>query len=167
MAFQNPTIAEFQAYFNRDFPYGNADLTTVNDTDIQKALIQTQNTLNIRLFPNQNIFTQGSLLLSAHFLVENLRTSAQGIAGKFPWLDASKSAGGVSNTFQIPDRILENPELAILADTRYGTQFLYLVLPLLSGVMFSVQGGTIGPVNGIFSGPFGAIGPWGSSTRIC
>ncbi len=161
MAYTNPDLTAFQAYFNRDFPYGNADLTTVNDADVNKAISQMENTINPMLFPTQNVYTQGALLLSAHYLVMNLRASAQGIAGKFEWLTNAKSVGAVSGGFEIPDRIKANPELAILADTRYGVQFLGLVLPFLTGQMFAVAGGTIGPVNGIFAGPFGRPGRWG------
>lgn len=166
MAYTNPTIADFQAFFNRDFPYqptgSPTDLSFVQDTDIAKALVQQELTVNPLLFPNQNVFTQGTLLLSAHYLVQNLRAASQGIAGKFEWITNSKSIDKVSAGFSIPDRILENPEFAYLADTRYGTQFLMLVLPLLTGQMFTVAGTTVGPVNGIFSGPYGRPGPWGS-----
>lgn len=162
MAYINPTVGDFQAYFNRDFPYGNADLTTVNDVDITKALSLQQNLINPTLFTNQNVYSQGALLLAAHFLVQNLRASAQGIAGKFEWLNNSKSVGAVSSSFAIPERLMENPEFAMLVSTVYGTQFLYMVLPLLTGQMFAVAGGTVlaGPNGGMFTGPYGAIGPW-------
>lgn len=163
MAYSDPTISDFQAYFNRDFPYGNVDLTTVNDTDVNKALISQQNTINPGLFVNQNLYTQGALLLAAHYLVMNLRNSAQGIAGQYLWLTASKSVGPVSSAYSIPERILENPELALLAGTAYGAQYLAMIIPYLTGVMFPVAGGTIGPVDGIFSGPFGRPGPWGGN----
>lgn len=159
--YTDPTLSDFKAYFNRDFPYGNADLTTVNDVDIGKALSAQQNTINPFLFNTQNIYFQGALLLAAHYLVQNLRASSQGIAGKFDWLTSAKSVSAVSSSFAIPDRLLENPELAMLVSTSYGTQFLYLILPLLTGQMFSVQGGPVGPISGIFSGPFGQVGPWG------
>lgn len=158
--YAQPTVNEFQGYFNRDFPYGNVDLTTVQDADITKALTQQQNTINPGLFPTQNVYTQGALLLAAHYLVMNLRAASQGIAGKFDWLENSKSVGSVSASYSIPDRMMENPELAILATTAYGAQFLWLVLPYLTGQMFAVADGTVGPRNGIFSGPFGRPGPW-------
>ena len=164
--YTQPTVASFQAYFNRDFPYGNSDLTTVQDADINKAISMMENSINPRLFSNQNIYTQGALLLSAHYLVQNLRASSQGIAGKFEWLNTGKGVGAVNSQFQIPDRLLENPELAMLSSTYYGVQFLYIVLPLLTGQMFAVQGATVGPVNGIFSGPYGQIGPWNQTGSI-
>lgn len=162
MAYTDPTIADFKAYFDRDFPFGNADMTTVRDIDVNKALSQQQNTINPNLFPGQNIYTQGALLLSAYFLVQNLRTSSQGVASKFDWTTQSKTVGPVSSSFEIPERILENPELAIYAANGYGVQYLQMILPLLTGQMFSVAGATAGPVDGIFSGPYGRPGPWGA-----
>jgi len=162
-AYTNPDVAAFKAYFNRDFPYGNSDLTTVQDADIAKAQTQQQNLIPQFLFPNQNLYTQGAQLLAAHFLVQNLRASSQGIAGKYEWLNTGKNVGPVGASFQIPDRILENPELAILTSTYYGVQYLYLILPLLTGQMFTVEGATIGGGFGAF-GLYGSLGPWGTGT---
>lgn len=159
-----PSVADFQSYFNRDFPYGNADLTTVNDSDIMKAQIQAQATINPNLFPTQNLYTIGSQLLSAHMLVGNLRASSQGIAGKFNWATNSKSVGAVSESLSIPQRILDNPEFSIYASTTYGVQYLAMVIPLLTGQMFPVQGGTVGLGEGsLFSGVYGQVGPWGGT----
>lgn len=161
MAYLNPTATDFKTYFNRDFPYGNTDLSTIQDADIGKALIAQQNSLNPNLFATQSLYTNGALLLAAHFLVLNLRASSQGIAGKWDWLTNSKSAQAVSASYKIPDRILENPELSILCATTYGTQLVFLVLPSLVGQMFAVEGGTVasGGNYGLFAG--GACGPWG------
>jgi hypothetical protein len=164
MAWTDPTVSEFQAYFNRDFPYGNSDLSTVQDADITKALIQQQGTINQLLFYSQSVYTIGAMLLAAHFLVQNLRASSQGIAAKFDWATNAKSIAAVSASFSIPDRILDNPEFSIYAATTYGVQYLGMVIPLLTGQMFPVAGGTIGQgQGGLFSGPYGRIGPWNGS----
>jgi Protein of unknown function (DUF4054) len=161
-----PTIADFQAYFNRDFPYGNANLTTVNDADIQKGLSQQQNVVNPELFPNQNLYTQGALLLAAHFMVLNLRAASQGIAGRPQWLEASKSVGSVASSFNIPERILENAEMSMYCQTTYGWQYLQMILPFLVAPMVTVAGATVGPpFGGLFTGPFGAIGPWNGTPQ--
>lgn len=158
--YTNPTVADFVSYFNRDFPYGNTDLTTVNDVDITKALDYQQNTINQTLFPNQNIYSQGALLLAAHQLVLNLRASSQGIAGKFEWLQQSKGVGAVNAAFAIPQRLLDNPEFAAFAGTTYGTQYLMLILPFLTGNMFSVYG----PRPAGYGWFGGSTGPWGGPT---
>lgn len=158
MSYFNPVVADFQAYFNRDFPYGNADLTTVQDADITKALSQQQNTINPGLFSNQNTYSQGALLLAAHYLVMNLRASSQGIAGQMQWLEQAKAVGSISVSQAIPQRLLDNPEFSILASTRYGTQYLAMILPYLTGQMFSVNGEK--PEDLWFGGVYGSVGPW-------
>lgn len=161
MAYTDPNIADFIAYFNRDFPYSNANLNFVNDADIQKALTTQQNMINAALFPSQNVYTQGALLYAAHFLVLNLRASSQGIAGKFDWLYDNKSSQSVSVGISIPPRLLENPEFSVLASTTYGTAYLYMVLPLLTGAMAAFYGPRPAG-NEWFGGVYGAVGPWGS-----
>jgi hypothetical protein len=163
MAYTNPSVADFKMQFNRDFPYGNDDLSTIQDADISKAQFQAQLTINASLFYNQDYYNLGINLLSAYFLVQNLRSSSQGIAAKFDWATNSKTVAQVSASFSIPQRILDNPEFSIYAANAYGVQYLAMVLPLLVGAMFPVAGGTVGyPGNGgLFSGVYGSIGPWG------
>lgn len=161
--FTNPSVSDFKSYFNRDFPYGgtNGDLSTIQDSDILKAQIQQQGMINQGLFSNQSMYTVGANLLAAHILVQNLRASAQGIAGKFEWAVASKSVGAVASSFSIPQRILDNPELSIYSSTVYGVQYLGLVLPGLTGQMFTAADGTIGPGQAsYFGGVWGSVGPW-------
>lgn len=141
MAFTVPDETDFKEYFVRDFPYGT-DLSQVVDADITNALGDTAFNFNEALFGTQAEFTLAYLLLTAHFLVTNLQASAQGISGQYNWLQASKSVGSVSESFSIPQRILDNPELAMYSKTRYGAKFLMLLLPRLVGQMFTVRGRT-------------------------
>lgn len=142
--FTIPMVSDFKAMFFRDFPYGgtNGDLTTVQDQDITQAINDAGINFNQCLFGDQGSFNTGYLLLTAHFMVLNLRNSSQGINGQYPWLQASKSVGSVSESFSIPERLMENPELAMLSKTTYGAKFLFLVLPQLTGQIFTVFGRT-------------------------
>jgi hypothetical protein len=144
LAYTIPAVSDFKAMFFRDFPYGgtNGDLTTVQDQDIVQGINDAGINFNPNLFADQSSFNTGYLLLSAHFMVLNLRNSSQGINGQYPWMQSSKSVGSVSESFQIPQRILDNPEYAMLSKTTYGSKFLFLVLPQLTGQMFSVCGRT-------------------------
>lgn len=142
MAFINPTIADFKTYFVRDFPYGTDINTSVLDADISKAFTMTEVNFNTQLFADQSAYNNGYLLLSAHYLVMNLRASSQGINGQFNFLQAGKGAGSVNETFAIPQRILDNPEFSILAKTNYGLQYLFLILPQLTGQIYTVCGWT-------------------------
>lgn len=142
MAFTNPSVAEFKAFFSRDFLFGADPQTSIQDSDITKAFTFVNVNMNPDLFGDQGSYNIGYLLLSAHYLVMNLRASSQGIAGQFSFLEQSKSVGSVSQAFAIPQRVLDNPDWAILCKTNYGAQFIQLILPQLTGQMFSVQGST-------------------------
>jgi hypothetical protein len=142
MAFQNPSVAQFKAYFVRDFPYGTDPATAVIDQDIVNAYGETNINFNPDLWGDQGSYNIGYLLLAAHYLVMNLRASSQGLSGQFGWIQASKSVGSVSESFQIPQRVLDNPEFAMLSKTNYGARYLLLLLPQLAGQIYSVCGST-------------------------
>lgn len=145
--YDDPNVDDFKAYFIRDFPYTpdpeeDDDLNYVINSDIYKALNDAKRVVNTSLFTSQDDYTAGFLTMAAHWLVMNLRASSQGIQGKFPWLQQSKSVGSVAESFGIPQRILDNPEFAMLCQTNYGAKYLFMVLPLMSGQMFTVCGRT-------------------------
>lgn len=142
MAFSNPSVQDFKDRFFRDFPYGVDPTTTVVDQDITTAFVMVNINMNPELFADQGSYTQGYLLLSAHYLVMNLRSSSQGLNGQFNFGQQSKAAGSVSEAFAIPQRILDNPDWAILCKTNYGAQFIQLVLPQLAGQIYGVAGST-------------------------
>lgn len=142
MAYVQPTITDFKQYFERDFPYTSNIATGVTDADILKAQNQCAALLNQELFDSQGVYFIGFNLLSAHFLVTNLRASSQGLSGQYSWLQNSHSAGSVSESLQIPERIMANPEFAMLTKTNYGAQYLMMIIPLLSGQIFTVEGRT-------------------------
>jgi hypothetical protein len=75
-------------------------------------------------------------------LVLNLRASSQGIAGQAGWLQTSKGVGSVSEGFTIPQRILDNPDFALLNTTFYGQQFFMKVYPTMCGAIFTVRSRT-------------------------
>lgn len=138
----NPSVLTFKEYFTRDFPYGVDPDTSVLDSDINKAFGQTNVNINQNLFSSQADYTIGYLFLAAHFLVIDLRMASQGISGSYAWVVTSKSVGSVSESFQVPERIMANPEFAMLTQTNYGAKYLQLLLPRLTGQIFSVRGST-------------------------
>lgn len=143
MAYLNPTIADFQSYFVRDFPYGTDPNVAILDSDIGNAMNQTVAfPINSGLYSTQEQYTLGFLYMSAHFLVLNMRASTQGINGQFNFLQQSKGVGNVNEAFSIPQRILDSPSFSIFTKTNYGMMMLQLVLPRLLGNVISVQGTT-------------------------
>ncbi len=142
MAYVYPSVDQFKSYFFRDFPYGTDIATNVVDADIAKAFQQANINFNEDFWANQASFEVGYFYLAAHYLCVDFAASSQGLASTFAWVEQSKSVGNVSQSFAIPQRILDNPELAIYATTRYGAKFLSLILPQLSGQIFAVHGTT-------------------------
>lgn len=142
MAYTNPSIDDFKALFDRDFPYGEDINEDVRDADIQRAFDDVDLNLPVALFGSQASYTRGYLLLAAFFLVTNLQTSSQGIDGSYSWLEQSKSAGSVAASYAIPQRILDNPVLSMYAKNSYGAKYLLYILPKLTGQIFVVAGRT-------------------------
>lgn len=142
MSFLNPSIADFKTQFFRDFPFGIDINTSILDQDILNAFAVVNVNFNPSLFADQKSYALGYNLLTAHYLVLNIRQSTQGINGQFNFGQQSKGVGAVNEAFAIPQRILDNPEFAMLSKTNYGAQFLMLILPQLTGQIFSVHGST-------------------------
>lgn len=142
MAYTAPTVAQFQAQFFRDFPYGTDPSVSVLPQDITNAFNSVDITINQTLWGNQTAYTLGYLYLAAHFLVLNLRQSSQGLNGQWTWAQASKGVGAVNESFEIPQRIKDNPDFMAYTKTNYGAYYLNLLWPLLAGQMFTVCGRT-------------------------
>jgi len=142
LAYSNPSVADFKAFFTRDFPYGTDINTSVLDSDITKAFTFVNLNEQPAFFGTQADYNIGYLLLSAHYLVTNLRASSQGINGQFTFLEQSKSVGSVSQSFAIPQRLLDNPFWSMLLKTNYGAQYMQIVLPQLAGQVYTVCGTT-------------------------
>lgn len=143
--FTNPQITDFKAQFFRDFPFGGSTGDPANfvlDQDIANGFAYASLNINPALWPTQSAYNLGYLLLSAHRMVLNIRASSQGLNGQYNWAQTQKGVGQVSESFQIPQRIIDNPELMMLTKTNYGAQYLEMLLPLLAGQMFTVCGRT-------------------------
>lgn len=141
MAYEYPTVQDFKDYFFRDFPFGTDPNNNILDQDVSKALNCAENDFPAGLFTSQSDFTQGVLLLSAHWLYTNIKASG-GLSAQPNWITTSKAVGNVSEGFQVPQYIMDNPLLAMLSQTWYGKQYLFQILPRLAGQMFNQYGRT-------------------------
>jgi hypothetical protein len=110
--------------------------------DITNAFNLVDMKINPALWDNQISYTLAYLLLAAHYMCLALRASSQGLNGQYNWVQNSKAVGSVNESFTIPQRVIDNPELMMLTKTNYGAQYLELLLPQLAGQMFSVCGST-------------------------
>lgn len=143
MAYNNPSVSDFQAQFARDFPFGTDINTGVVDNDVTSAFAFVNANINPACFSDQPTYSLGYNLLAAHYLVVNLRASSQGMNGQYNFLQASKGAGPVNESFSIPQRILDDPYWSMLTKTHYGASYLHLLLPQLCGQIYVAYGTTL------------------------
>jgi hypothetical protein len=153
MPLTQPSVADFKIQFGRDFPFAPVEGTDasptpgtnpskVMDSDITAALLAAAANFNIALFGDQPTYTYCFCLLAAHYLCSNLLASAQGIRGQGEWLMQAKTVGDISAQYMIPDRINQHPYLGLLTKTRYGCQYLELMLPRAVGNIITCFGPT-------------------------
>lgn len=146
MSWEVPTVQAFKDQFFRDFNYAPAnspnDLKFITDRDITKAYGQARLNFNPGLFGTNDDTTLVFLWLAAFYLVYDLQTSAQGIGSQANFPVTSRSVGNVSASFQIPDKIMKNPNYAIYAQNGYGMKYLSLVIPFTIGNVGIVCGTT-------------------------
>lgn len=145
------TAADFKAYFRRDFPYAPPSAETsvcsnldkyVFDFDIDKAFVEAQALFNQDLWSSDAQLTMAYLYLTAHFLSIDMRNAAQGIQSTGGNTVSSRTVGSVSETYDIPQAYKDNAAYAFYITTGYGTKYLNLALPRLTGNIGAVYGGT-------------------------
>lgn len=140
--YQDPSVAQFQDFYDRDFPFGSDINTQIRPKDILKALQQANAQINALLYLNQQSFTNGCLWLAAHYLCVNINNSSQGLNGQFNWGESSKIVGPISQSFAIPESIASSPVFNGFTKTTYGAAYLLDLYPRLAGAMSSTMGWT-------------------------
>jgi hypothetical protein len=146
MSWSQPGLNDFKTRFVRDFPYapkndaGNLDY--VIDGDINSAMAQAGASFNTAIGAEDLAMTEMFLLLSAFYLTESLKLAQKGINSQAQFLAQSKSVGGVSVSFQIPEWISRDPQLAKYTSNGYGKMYLDMAIPFLVGGAATVAGGT-------------------------
>lgn len=132
-----PTVADFKAYFTRDFPYApqtaNSNLDYVTDSDIQKAIDQAGIHFNDALGMTGAEATIAYQYLTAFYLVVDLQMAGQGLGSSAVFPVQSQSVGPVSVGYQIPERLLKDPVISYFSQNMYGQKYLSIVLPYAVG----------------------------------
>ncbi|WP_299074740.1 DUF4054 domain-containing protein [uncultured Paraglaciecola sp.] len=143
------TVSDFKTYFRRDFPYAPDDAnfcsnsdTYIFDEDITKAFGEAKMMLNQALFSSDDGITIAYQYLTAHYLVHDINTGLQGVESTGNNPVSSRSVGSVSESYSIPQRYLDDPQLSFFTNTGYGMKYLSLILPALAGNVGSVCGAT-------------------------
>lgn len=147
MSWIAPSVADFKAYFVRDFPYAPTGAGTnpdyILDSDITKAITEAGDKFNPSLGYGEDIaVTRAFMYLAAFFLVENIKMSSAGISGQIQNLVSSKSVGGISESYSIPEKFTKSPYTSIFLKNKYGERYLALSFPLIVGGVGLVDGTT-------------------------
>jgi len=143
-----PTVADFKAYFARDFNFATtgdlpqqADIDHyIVDADITRAINEALINFNEGLFGANSAMV--FMYLVAYQLVVNLQNSSKGISSQAKFPISSNSVGGVSVSYQIPDRYSKDAFLQQYTKNGYGMKYLELSLPYIVGNMSTAQAET-------------------------
>ena len=129
------SISDFRSFFARDFNFAPAsdptNLDYIQPADITRAIAEANINFNASLFQDPSI---PFIYLVAFHLVSDLQNSAKGISSQSKFPISSNSVGGVSLTFQIPDKFAKNAVIQQYAQNGYGKKYLEFALPGLVGV---------------------------------
>lgn len=114
----------------------------INDLDIEKALSEARVNFNPDLFSDPEKAKLVFLYLAAHYLVIDLNNAANPLALGSMGFTQSKSVGSVSESYGIPQWIMNSKTLGLYAQTGYGRKYLSLISPYLIGNIILTRGKT-------------------------
>lgn len=163
-----PVYIEGKAYFKDDEVYytpnfyksltdGNTTLPTditnwmlandsvdnyIQDADIMRAFKEANVNFNTALFGDNDTIKMVFLYLAAHYLVIDLNNAINPLGMGFMGFTQSKSVGSVSESYAVPQWMLNNQMLSAYAQTGYGRKYLSLIQPYLVGNIIFVPGRT-------------------------
>lgn len=163
-----PVYLEGKAYFTDDEVYyepnfyksltdGNTTLPTdttnwelvketvdnyISDDDILRAFKEAKVNYNAGFFSEEETAKMVFLYLAAHYLVIDLNNASNPLGMGFMGFTQSKSVGSVSESYGIPQFMLNNAILSQYAATGYGRKYLSLIQPYLAGNIITVKGRT-------------------------
>lgn len=114
----------------------------ISDADILRAFAEAKVNFNAGLFNEDKTVIMIFCYLAAHYLVIDLNNASNPLAVGFMGFTKSKSVGSVSESYAVPQYMLNNKMLSGYAQTGYGRKYLSLVQPYLIGNIFLSIGRT-------------------------
>ena len=112
----------------------------VTDELISEAFGEAQTNFNKDLFPNCNDATRIFYYLAAHYLVIDVNNSLNPFSLGFTGYTQSKSVGSVSESYGVPQWMMNDPLLSGYAQTGFGRKYLSLIKPFLVGNIIYTPG---------------------------
>lgn len=128
-----PPTTNWQLYNGNEFNY-------ISDEDISRAFLEAKINFNPAFFPDCSTMSMVFCYLAAHYLVIDLNNASNPLALGFMGFTQSKSVGSVSESYGIPQWMLNNPKLGLYAQTGYGRKYLSLIQPYLTGNIIFTPG---------------------------
>lgn len=110
----------------------------VTDADITRAMSQAIINANYRFGSSDTERINIYLHLIAFYLVLDWQNAAMGVNSGYAGLVASKSVGDVSESYNFPQWMMNNPLYSLYSSNGYGMKYLSLIIPYLScTILFS------------------------------
>lgn len=117
--------------------YNDTVLNYTQDSDILNAMAEANVNFNEGLFPNEETAKLVFMYLVAHYLTVDFRNA---LGSNQIGITTSRSVGSVSESYTVPNWILNNAGLAPYATTGYGIKYCSLIRPYMVGNIFVVKG---------------------------
>ena len=112
----------------------------ISDNDISRAFLEAKMNFNPNLFSQCDEIKMAYCYLTAHYLVIDLNNALNPFAIGGSGLVQSKSVGSVSESYAIPQWIMNDKNLGLLARTGYGLKYLSMIAPKLHGNIIFTRG---------------------------
>lgn len=115
----------------------------VLDADISKAFTQALSWINPEIFEGESVMTDAYYYCAAHYLVMDIRMAERGLDDQGSNIVTSRSVGGVSESYGVPQKFLDNPQFGYFAKTNYGLKYLAYIYPRIIGRTVIASGATL------------------------
>lgn len=112
----------------------------ISDNDIERAFAEAKINFNPSLFNDNATAEMIFYYLTAHYLVIDLNNAQNPLALGVMGYTQSKSVGSVSESYGIPQWIMNNRILGSYAMTGYGRKYLSIIQPFLVGNIILSKG---------------------------
>lgn len=120
---------------------GNVD-DYITDADILEAFSEARINFNPQLFSEDATALKIFYYLAAHYLIIDLNNASNPFAMGYMSFTQSKSVGSVSESYGLPQWILNSPRYSMYATTGFGRKFLSLIYPYITGQIIFTPGRT-------------------------
>ncbi len=114
----------------------------IQDSDILRACGEAKINFNPNFFKDDETAIMVFCYLAAHYLIIDLNNASNPLALGFMGFTQSKSVGSVSESYGVPQWMLNNQMLSAYAQTGYGRKYLSLIQPYLIGNIILTPGRT-------------------------